>query len=204
VARKRKANRREQITNAAIQVFAEKGFYQSRISDIAERAGVAYGLVYHYFANKEEILLSIFVERWAVILQYIEDTFNTPTLSAEEKLREILKFIFTIYKENSALAEVIVLEILRGESLMREEVVRGFQQAFRGLSAIIQEGQRKGEFRNDFHPDIFTLFLFGGAEITFTALALKIIPKERMDPDSFSRAFIHFLLHGARPSSSGG
>ena len=68
---RRSIERRRQILEAAIEVFAEKGFHASRVSDIARKAGVAYGLVYHYFRNKEEILRTIFLERWSIVVQVI-------------------------------------------------------------------------------------------------------------------------------------
>ena len=61
-------DRRRQILDAAIRVFARQGFHACRVSDIAREAGVAYGLVYHYFNSKDQVLNELFVERWSLLL----------------------------------------------------------------------------------------------------------------------------------------
>ena len=62
------ADKRRLILDAAVRVFARQGFNQCRVSDIADEAGVAYGLVYHYFRSKDEVLDTLFLERWNVLL----------------------------------------------------------------------------------------------------------------------------------------
>ncbi len=66
-------DKRRVILDAAVRVFARRGFHVCRVSDIADEAGVAYGLVYHYFSSKEEILDTMFLERWEVMLEAIAD-----------------------------------------------------------------------------------------------------------------------------------
>lgn len=196
--RRHSEERKNQILEAAIAVFAEKGFYETRISDIAHKAGVAYGLVYHYFKNKEEILRTIFLERWSVILEMIEAALAEESRPAAERLAAILGFIFTVYQRDPALAEVVVLEVLHGETFLREEVWRGFQRAFAGISEIVRQGQKRGELRTDFSPDLFTLAYLGGAEVLLTASALKIIEFDRLNPQEFAQEFIGLLISGAQ------
>ena len=62
-------DRRRQILDAAIRVFARQGFNACRVSDIAREANVAYGLVYHYFDSKDQVLNELFVERWSLLLR---------------------------------------------------------------------------------------------------------------------------------------
>lgn len=194
--RKRSEERKNQILEAAIEVFAEKGFYETRISDIAQKAGVAYGLVYHYFKNKEEILRTIFLERWSVVLKTIEEVLNESDRPAQERLSSILGFIFTVYQRDPDLAEVVVLEVLHGEAFLKEEVLRGFQRAFAGICEIVRQGQERGEFRKNFLPDFFALAFMGGAEVVLSASALKIIEFQRYDPLQFAHQFVEVLVKG--------
>ena len=66
-------DKRRQILDAAITVFARQGFHACRVSDIADEAGVAYGLVYHYFKSKDQVLNELFTERWSLLLAAIEE-----------------------------------------------------------------------------------------------------------------------------------
>ena len=66
-------DRRRAILDAAVRVFARQGFHACRVSDIADEAGVAYGLLYHYFPSKEEVLNTLFLERWGVMLETIRE-----------------------------------------------------------------------------------------------------------------------------------
>ena len=67
-------DKRRIILDAAVRVFARQGFHTCRVSDIADEAGVAYGLVYHYFGSKDEVLDTLFLERWDVLLDAIRET----------------------------------------------------------------------------------------------------------------------------------
>ena len=80
------ADKRRQILDAAISVFATRGFHACRVSDVADEAGVAYGLVYHYFGSKEEILNTLFTERWQIMLDAIADIDRRDDLLAPVKL----------------------------------------------------------------------------------------------------------------------
>ena len=82
----RRADKRRLILDAAVRVFARQGFHACRVSDIADEAGVAYGLVYHYFASKDEVLDTLFLERWNVMLEMIREVDAQP-IPVREKLR---------------------------------------------------------------------------------------------------------------------
>ena len=69
-----------------MRVFARQGFHACRVSDIADEAGVAYGLVYHYFASKDEVLDTLFLERWNVMLELIRQV-DAEQMPVREKLR---------------------------------------------------------------------------------------------------------------------
>ena len=111
-ARTTAADRRRQILDAAVRVFARQGFHTCRVSDIADEAGVAYGLVYHYFPSKEAVLDTLFLERWDVLLAAIRevDASGDP---ARDKLRAIASFIIESYRHDPDLMKVIIVEVTR-------------------------------------------------------------------------------------------
>ena len=84
-ARGHDPDKRRLILDAAVRVFARQGFHACRVSDIADEAGVAYGLVYHYFASKDEVLDTLFLERWNVMLELIREVDAKP-IPVREKL----------------------------------------------------------------------------------------------------------------------
>src|SRR5919206_2430939 len=84
-ARAGAVDKRRLILDAPIRVFARRGFHHCRVSDVADEAGVAYGLVYHYFGSKEEILNQLFSERWQLMLDAIAD-IDSKDVAARDKL----------------------------------------------------------------------------------------------------------------------
>src|SRR4028119_373165 len=82
-------DKRRLILDAAVHVFARRGFHHCRVSDVADEAGVAYGLVYHYFSSKEEILNTLFLERWQVMLDAIAEIDAKRDIAGREKLRQV-------------------------------------------------------------------------------------------------------------------
>ena len=85
-------DKRRMILDAAVRVFARQGFHHCRVSDVADEAGVAYGLVYHYFDSKEEILNTLFLERWQIMLDAIGE-IDSQDLPSRDKLRSVAGFI---------------------------------------------------------------------------------------------------------------
>src|SRR5688500_10261247 len=102
------ADKRRLILDAAIRVFAREGFHRCRVSDIANEANVAYGLVYHYFRSKEEVLNTLFSERWKLLLDTIE-TVDRQDGPVREKLHAIASFIIDSYHHDPDLMKVIIV-----------------------------------------------------------------------------------------------
>src|SRR5687768_14860013 len=111
-ARTAPADRRRQILDAAIRVFARQGYNACRVSDIADEAGVAYGLVYHYFKSKDEVLDTLFLERWGVLLEAIAEV-DRGDGDASQKLYAIANFIIESYRHDPELMKVIIVEVTR-------------------------------------------------------------------------------------------
>src|SRR5512138_2942890 len=104
--------KRRAILHAAVRVFAEKGYHGCRIADVARAAGVAYGLVYHYFRNKDELLESVFAEQWGILIGALQSIDQGPG-TASEKIAGVFGFVFDVYKTAPAAVRVLILEVTR-------------------------------------------------------------------------------------------
>ncbi len=165
------------ILDAAIKVFAEKGYHGSRVSDIAVEAGIAYGLVYHYFKNKEEILDTIFRERWSGFLEAIDAIAAGPS-SAEDKLLSVAALILNAYRVRADWVKVLVFEIHRSSRFAEPEQVKAVGRLFRSVAGILRDGQQSGELRRDLNADIASTVFIGGLDIVLTGRVLGVIEIE--------------------------
>ncbi|MEO6496735.1 MAG: TetR/AcrR family transcriptional regulator [Solirubrobacteraceae bacterium] len=171
-----KADRRRQILDAAVRVFAQKGFTQCRVSDIAEEAGVAYGLMYHYFGSKDEVLDTLFLERWDVMVALIGEIDERP-IPARDKLHAIAAFIVDSYRHDPELMKVIIVEVTRAANSFGQTHLDVIRQAYARISAIVERGQADGEFRTDITPQFAALAFYGAIEQVLTGWIFDFLPK---------------------------
>src|SRR4051794_5594316 len=136
-------DKRRMILDAAIRVFAREGFHRCRVSDIANEAGVAYGLVYHYFRSKDEVLDTLFTERWTLLLEAIAGV-DARDLPIREKLHEIASFIVGSYQNDPDLMKVIIVEVTRAANTFGRAHLPEIRQAYDGISAIFAKAQEEG------------------------------------------------------------
>ncbi|HMS72136.1 MAG TPA: TetR/AcrR family transcriptional regulator [Baekduia sp.] len=162
------AERRRQILDAAVRVFARQGFHGSRVSDIADEAGVAYGLLYHYFRSKDQLLSTVFSERWKLMLEAIEAA-DQRDASGREKLDDIAGFIVGSYHHDPDLMKVIIVEVTRAANSFGRTHLDEIRQAFDGIAAIVAAAQAKGEFRADADPQFAAMSFYGVVEQALTA-----------------------------------
>lgn len=172
----RREQRRAQILDAAIRVFAQHGYHGCRISDIAAEAGIAYGLVYHYFQNKEAVLLSIFEEKWAVFLEVLNTLAESPEMSLQEKLAGIVRFMSALYHQNQDLAEVILMELIYSKHFRNPEILDRFDWALKTIQKIFRQGRERGTITQDSNEQLLSLLFLGSLETLFTGFALQLIP----------------------------
>ena len=128
-------DKRRIILDAAVRVFARQGFHTCRVSDIADEAGVAYGLVYHYFSSKEEVLDTIFVDRWDVMLAAISEVDARP-ISPREKLYAIAGFIVDSYRHDPDLMKVIIVEVTRAANTFARTHMETIRAAFARIAEM--------------------------------------------------------------------
>ncbi len=172
-----RTDKRALILEAAIKVFARSGYHGSRIADIAAEAGIAYGLVYHYFKNKEEVLSSIFEERWGAFLDTLEHVAGQPG-SAEERLGRVATIILGGHHVRPEWVKVLVLEIQRSSRFAQPSQIRAVGRLFQIVARILREGQEAGEVRQDLDPDVACYVFIGALEIVITGVVLNVIQKE--------------------------
>ena len=145
--------KRRQILDAAIHVFARQGFHACRVSDIADEAGVAYGLVYHYFKSKDEVLNELFTERWSLLLATIEEV-DGQGISAREKLDVVARFIIDSYRHEPDLMKVIIVDVTRAANSFGRTHLAEIRRAYDLIAKIVADGQRAGTFRRDVDPRV--------------------------------------------------
>jgi TetR/AcrR family fatty acid metabolism transcriptional regulator len=171
-----KADRRRQILDAAVRVFAAKGFVQCRVSDIAEEAGVAYGLVYHYFGSKDEVLDTLFLERWDVMVELIGD-IDKQDIPARDKLYAIAAFIVDSYRHDPDLMKVIIVEVTRAANSFGQTHLDVIRKAYARISDIVASGQASGEFKDEITPQFAALAFYGAIEQVLTGWIFDFLPK---------------------------
>ena len=175
---------RERIIEAATEVFARRGVHGTRVADIAERAGIAYGLVYHHFRNKEEILTAIFAERWAQYVSYLEELEKVPA-SFRERMRRLVHFWVETYRQETDLMTVMINEITRSYEFLESHDIGSVLVAFDPIERIIEEGKRNGEVRAELDPRLATYVVLGIAEMVLTGYVIGSLP--RSDPEAYAR-----------------
>jgi TetR/AcrR family fatty acid metabolism transcriptional regulator len=160
-------DKRRLILDAAVRVFARQGFHTCRVSDIADEAGVAYGLVYHYFQSKDEVLDTLFLERWNVMLDAIRETDAQP-IPAREKLHAIASFIVDSYRHDPELMKVIIVEVTRAANSFGAVHLAKIAEAYGQISGIVEQAQRSGEFRTTISPEFAAMAFYGAIEQVLT------------------------------------
>jgi TetR/AcrR family transcriptional regulator, fatty acid metabolism regulator protein len=161
--------KRRQILEAAVRAFAAKGYHACRVGDIAEEAGVAYGLLYHYFDSKEEVLRSIFHQTWTDMLGTIRE-IERLDVPAREQLRKVVELVLRTWKRDPDLVRVLVREVTRSRELQQQ--IEEIEQAFQALERIVERGQREGDFRSEVDPRLAAWILYGAMEEILTGWAL--------------------------------
>jgi len=168
-----RAEKRALILDAAIQVFARSGYHGSRVSDIATEAGVAYGLVYHYFKNKEEILSTIFEERWAGFLDAVEGIASGSN-STEDKLISVAALILNVFRVRPEWVKVLVMEIQRSQRFSQPEQILAVRRLFELVGRIVRSGQAAGELRQDLDAQVACTMFIGALDLEITSLVLGL------------------------------
>jgi TetR/AcrR family fatty acid metabolism transcriptional regulator len=167
-------DKRRLILDAAVRVFARQGFHTCRVSDIADEAGVAYGLVYHYFQSKDEVLDTLFLERWAIMLTAIRE-IDAHEMPAREKLRAIASFIVDSYRHDPDLMKVIIVEVTRAANSFGQAHLDEITEAYRLIGGIVAKAQEGGEFRPEISAEFAAQAFYGAIEQVLTGWIFGVV-----------------------------
>jgi TetR/AcrR family fatty acid metabolism transcriptional regulator len=193
--------KRRAILHAAVRVFAEKGYHGCRIADVARAAGVAYGLVYHYFRNKDELLESVFAEQWTILITALRAIDEGPG-TASEKIAGVCGFVLDVYKTAPTAVRVLILEVTRTPNALRAgSTPQTFAAAVGILADLVRQGQARGELRTDLEPVVAAAGVLGALEMTLTGLVMGLVrppspPEEEID--RVKEQLIGLILAGLR------
>jgi TetR/AcrR family fatty acid metabolism transcriptional regulator len=203
VAKAPPVDKRRQILDAAIRVFARQGFYSCRVSDIADEAGVAYGLVYHYFASKDEVLNELFTERWSLLLAAIEEVDRQP-IDAREKLDAVARFIIDSYRHDPELMKVIIVDVTRAANSFGRTHLAEIRRAYDLIAKIVADAQRAGTFRKDIDAEFASMWFYGAIEQLLSGWVFELIPGTDADFDRAREMVVETICGGleARPRAS--
>ena len=195
------ADKRRLILDAAVRVFARQGFHGCRVSDIADEAGVAYGLVYHYFASKDEVLDTLFLERWDVMIAMIAETDARDDLSPREKLHQVASFIFDSYRHDPELMKVIIVEVTRAANSFGRTHLAKIREAYEGIAGIVQKAQDSGQFRSDVSAQFAALAFYGAVEQVLTGWIFELLPKGENEYEQAKRFVVETVCGGLEASA---
>jgi len=201
--RRRSEDKRRRILDAAAHVFARKGYFTSRVADIAKRAGVADGTIYLYFRNKEDILVSLFDE---VMSEHISKGREelAPLKTAPERLHAIAAHHLRLLGQNQDLAVVFQVELRQSTKFMERFTGSWFGDYLDLLTGVLEQGQREGTIRQDLPVKLAAKALFGVLDEMVTSW---ILGRKDYDLGQLAAPVVDLFLNGVqapRPARSGG
>jgi AcrR family transcriptional regulator len=195
-------DKRRLILDAAVRVFARQGFHTCRVSDIADEAGVAYGLVYHYFQSKDEVLDTLFLERWELMLGAIDEIDAQP-IAAREKLHAIASFIVDSYRHDRDLMKVIIVEVTRAANTFGQTHLAEIRKAYNRIADIVEAAQADGTFREGVTPQFAAMAFYGAIEQVLTGWIFGLLEEGEDDYERAKRFVVETICDGLQVHPDG-
>jgi len=183
------------ILDAAVRVFAAQGYDTARVGDIAKEAGVAYGLVYHYYESKEAVLEAVFREAWGRLLAAVALAEETG-MDAAEQLELVVKIVLRAWRDDPDLVRLLVREVTRNPHIQDELDEIG--QAFASLERMVRRGQADGTFRAELDPKLASWMLYGALEEVLTGWVLGQLPDDAAAVGAAEREVTATMVGGLR------
>jgi TetR/AcrR family transcriptional regulator, fatty acid metabolism regulator protein len=183
------------ILDAAVRVFAAQGYDASRVGDAAREAGVAYGLVYHYYDSKEAVLEAVFREAWGRLLAAVALAEATSE-DAAEQLELVVKIVLRAWRDDPDLVRLLVREVTRNPHIQDELDEIG--QAFASLERMVRRGQDDGTFRSGLDPRLASWMLYGALEEVLTGWVLGQLPDDAEAVGAAEREVTATMVGGLR------
>ena len=193
-----KKDKESAIFKAALKIVKQKGFHKARISDIAKEAGISYGLVYHYFKNKEE-LFDVILNRWWDGLFRLMADIAKAEYHAHKKLSSIIYHFLDTYQSEPELVNIFITEISRSTTNLTNKRLDHFKKFMFLTEAVIEEGQKKEDLRSDFRARYLTYIFLGALE---TFVSAMVLADQRIKDDGqkerIAESILEVFLNGAR------
>lgn len=192
-------DKRNRIIEAAIQVFADKGYRSARISDIASGAGVADGTIYLYFRNKEDLLLTIFEEKMEMILSGLREALDGQEAPLD-RMRAFARFHFFQLRTYPALAQVLQVELRQSTRFLRDYRPEKLWEYLGIFEALVAEGQTAGDLRADLDPFLVKWAFFGALDELSIQWVLSR-KRDRFNLDQAADQVVDIFLRGMLANS---
>jgi TetR/AcrR family fatty acid metabolism transcriptional regulator len=188
-------DKRRQLLDAAVRVFARKGFHASRVGDIAEEAGVAHGLLYHYFKSKDQVLEAVFQENWNLLVARVESVEETDEPAADQ-LRHIAAIVLRTWLHLPDVVRVVIQEFGRSPELA--ERIGELTLPIDALERVITRGIERGEFRRDIDPTFAATVVYGSIDELLTGWVLGRLPSGEEDVAKAEQTLVEIILAGLK------
>lgn len=174
-----KEDREKNIISAAVRVFALNGYNSSKVSDITTEAKIAYGLFYHYFECKDDLLIKIFQNAWRLLSNKI-DIIMARTDDPVERLRQVLVYLFNSYKFDRNLLKVLIMDVPRLEKFYEKENLMLYKEPYNKISEIIEGGIKKGIFKKDISPVTLSQVIMGSVDSIIRHDVYDMVPGKKV------------------------
>ena len=188
------APKRDAILRAAIDVFAERGYFNAQVADVARAAGVAAGTVYLYFRSKDDLLVSIFERTVRAQLEEGRAAVAEVTDPAE-RLRRFAHLHLSMLGRDRKLAIVFQVELRQSLKFMERFSSTLLRDYLGQIRAAIEDGQRQGLFRADLNATAVAKMFFGALDEMATNW---ILSRRRYSLESDADAVVDIFLDGSR------
>jgi TetR/AcrR family fatty acid metabolism transcriptional regulator len=196
-------DKRRLILDAAIRVFARRGFHHCRVSDVADEAGVAYGLVYHYFDSKEEILNTLFLERWQIMLDAIAEIDSKQEVPARDKLYRIASFIIDSYRHDPELMKVIIVEVTRSAHSFGRLHLEKIREAYAGIAKIVESARAEGTFKSSISAEFGAMIFYGAIEQLLSGWIFDLLPHSEEEFERSKELVVEAICGGLEVAPAG-
>jgi TetR/AcrR family fatty acid metabolism transcriptional regulator len=194
--------KRDRILRAAVKIFSRKGFFNSKVSEIARAAEVADGTIYLYFRNKDDLLISLFEEKMGEVVADVRRRIAAGG-SAIDRLRIFIENHMDLLERESGLVEVIQVELRQSTKFLKNYTPMKYFEYLEVISDILEEGKREGLLRPDLNVSVARRAIFGALdELSLTYILSR---KPKYHPSITAAELCRLLLEGLRvPGATAG
>jgi len=199
---RRPDERPRELIDAALSVFAERGYHNTRLDDVAEAAGVTKGTIYHYFDTKEDLLLNVIEHYQTLAFGRVEDVLQNTRLAASTRIRLLIRKMFSVGEGRSrSLLALLVRGIAHEVPRVHEQWLKdGPVRLWSLVAELVEEGKERGEFRSDADADVAARLLVSGVMLQrmWNQHAAEV-PEVAIDDDRLIESAVELFLAALRP-----